>query len=258
MTPHIETLDIDKSKSGKVDAVRRRLARHRHKRIVTPKLDRPIISFTFDDCPKSVVETALPLIEAEGWRATIYVACGLCDITNHMGLHMSRDDIKAVARNGHEIGDHTYGHLDGLRVTPDMFMADIVRNQAELDALGIAPSRTFAYPYGQVTTALKKRLLKRFDLSRGVNRSSSTAFDEGLSPAMRLYHGQAVNEARTRIESYSTAPQWEVLFTHDVRDTPSDYGCTAADLKRTIQTVKESGAIVLPVAQALDIARRQT
>jgi len=79
-------------------------------RSVLPAVQESIISVGFDDCPASAIETALPLMEAEGWRATIYVACGLCDSENHLGKHMSLSDVVEVHKRGHEIADHTFSH----------------------------------------------------------------------------------------------------------------------------------------------------
>ena len=56
--------------------ITRRLAPLRAKRNLNIKLDRPIISLTFDDCPKSVMENAIPLIERQGWKASLYMAMG--------------------------------------------------------------------------------------------------------------------------------------------------------------------------------------
>ena len=229
----------------------RQLAKRRHRHVVTPKLDRPIVSFSFDDCPKSVVETALPLLEREGWRATIYMSMGRCDTVNHFGHHMNQDDVKAAAKSGHEIGDHTFSHLDGQAVTLDIYRADIARNQAALADLGLPRSQTFAYPYGTNSPAVKQLVGSQFKLCRGVVPSSATNFDINFSPATPLYRGQKMKTAYRRLKALKDAPQWEVLFTHDVRDNASHFGCTPSDLAATIKTVKESGAHVLPVAEAL-------
>ena len=77
-------------------AIQAKIMRHvsrRTDRSVLPSLTNSIISIGFDDCPKSAFTNGLPLMEAEGWRATIYVACGLCETTNHLGLHVSEADI---------------------------------------------------------------------------------------------------------------------------------------------------------------------
>ena len=52
-----------------VAKLRRRAARYVGRRTVTPDLERGIVSFSFDDCPRSVVDNALPLLEARGWTA---------------------------------------------------------------------------------------------------------------------------------------------------------------------------------------------
>jgi peptidoglycan/xylan/chitin deacetylase (PgdA/CDA1 family) len=247
---------IHQPQSGLVDKVHRRLARYVHCRAVPTPTRGPIVSFGFDDCPRSVLETALPLLEAEGWRATLYVACGLCDTTNHLGLHMSRQDVLAAHEAGHEIADHTYQHLDAQDVSLSEYLADIDANQTALTDLGIPTSQHFAYPYGSVKPAVKKALSARFLTSRGVNAAGTQ--DANLLPAQRLYHGPTIDQAITAIENLSNAPRWLNLFSHDVRETPSDYGCTAADLSRVIKAVKESGARVMTVGAAYDTLQSET
>lgn len=232
--------------------ITRRMSNYRYRRIITPKLDRPIVSFSFDDCPKSVMKNALPLLEAENWRATFYMACGLCDTVNHLGRHMSLKDIQAVYTSGHEIGDHTYDHLDIGNVSLENYLDNIELNQKTLSDLGIPASRTFAYPYGSVSPKLKHALYANFELSRGVVESRGQTLDLGLCASTRLYKGTDIETAITRIQALPQTPRWEILFTHDVREAPSDFGCTPMDMKNIIKAVKDSGAIVLPIAAALD------
>ena len=40
-------------------------------RSALPKLKESMVSFAFDDCPASAITTAVPMLEAAGWRATI-------------------------------------------------------------------------------------------------------------------------------------------------------------------------------------------
>jgi peptidoglycan/xylan/chitin deacetylase (PgdA/CDA1 family) len=130
--------------------VKRRLVPFQARRILKPKLDRPIVSFSFDDCPKSVIENALKPLEQENWRSTIYIAMGLCGTTNHLGLHMSASDVKALHENGHEIADHTFNHIDTSQHSTATVLADIEKNQESLKAMGLPKSKTFAYPYGRL------------------------------------------------------------------------------------------------------------
>ena len=229
--------------------IMRHVSRHTDKSTL-PNLQKSIISFGFDDCPKSAFTQALPLMEAEGWRATIYVALGLCETTNHLGLHMSESDIVDAYLKGHEIADHTYSHLSSHDVGVNDYMADIERNQLGLQKLGIPKSRHFAYPYGHVSPNLKKALRRRFETLRGVVSPTSAAQDANLLWATRLYSNDSIEFALEKITQAKTTPQWLHLYTHDVRDTPSEFGCTQEDFQLIVNAVKASGLEVMTVDEA--------
>jgi len=195
-------------------------------RSTLPEMQQSIISFSFDDCPKSAFTNGLPILEAEGWHATIYIALGLCEMTNHLGLHVSEADVVEVYNRGHEIADHTYSHLSSEAVELNTYMADIERNQLALKRLGISQSRHFAYPYGHVSQ------------------------DANLMWATRLYSDNSIGLALEKIKQAKLTPQWLHLFTHDVRDTPSKFGCTPDDLQIIVNAVKESGLPVMTVDKA--------
>ena len=217
---------------------------------VMPQLKETIISFGFDDCPLSAIETAIPMLEAEGWRSTIYVACGLCDTTNHVGLHMSMSDILETHKRGHEIADHTFSHLSSHDVTLDEYIADIEKNQEALKALGLPPSRHFAYPFGHVNPRIKRALTSKFKTLRGVVRSRFSKQDAHLLNAVRIYSGADLSEALQKIKSAKTTPQWLNFYTHDVRENPSHFGCTPTEFKKIVSAVKEAGLRVMTVDDA--------
>lgn len=233
-----------------VAKVRRRMARHVDRRMIQPELDQGLISLSFDDCPRSVVDNALPLIEARGWNATIYAAMGLCGTTNHLGLHMSEQDIVAAHAAGHEIGDHTFTHIDGLKAGPEGVLNDIARNRAAFQSLGLPRAETFAYPYGEVTPSLKRRLKDEFALSRGIHSPLGGTLDLGLAASARLYSDQ-IETTLDLIKTSAREKRWLILFGHDVRDNPSDFGCTPAELFRIIDTIAYLGLDVLTVRDAL-------
>jgi peptidoglycan/xylan/chitin deacetylase (PgdA/CDA1 family) len=222
-------------------------------RSILPGLDESIITFGFDDCPASAIETALPMLESEGWKATIYVACGLCETENHLGRHMSLSDVKDVHDRGHEIADHTFSHMSSNDVRLSDYIADIERNQNALKDLGLPKSRHFAYPYGHVSPGLKRVLREKFKTLRGVKTSNNTSQDANLLNAVRLYSGPDLEAALQQIENAESAPQWLNLYTHDVRENPSDFGCTPDDFKKIVSKVKATGLPVMNVDAAYRI-----
>lgn len=236
--------------------IARRLVKYRAQRKLAFKYDKPIVSFSFDDCPRSVMDNALPLLKERNWYGTIYAAMGLCGTTNHLGLHMSRDDMKTVHEAGHHIDDHTFSHVSARSVSTQDFLTDIEKNQAVFTELGLPSPRTFAYPYGEVTLETKRALSRRFPLLRGIHSPhGATSLDLNQTASQRLYSGNDFEPCLEAIENLKQNPSWLILFTHDVRDNPSAFGCTPSHFKKIVQAVERSGAEVLPVSDALTTLR---
>ena len=231
--------------------LRRRSARIMARDIIRPKLDRGIVSLSFDDCPVSVRDTALPMIEAQGWRATIYASFGLSDTVNHLGAHMQPEDYVAAHTRGHEIGDHTFSHMDGLAEGVDAIRKDIAKNRKAMKAAGLPPATTFAFPYGEVTPSLKRALREEFGLLRGVHAPSDATLDLSLAASQRVYR-DTMKAALAAVKRAALRREWLILFTHDVREDCSDFGCTPDQFANLIATIKDADVDVLPVAQALE------
>ena len=233
--------------------LRRRMVPFVARRVLKPKLARPIVSFSFDDCPKSVIENAIKPLAQENWRSTVYIAMGLCGTTNHLGLHMNAEDVKALHEDGHEVADHTFSHIDAMQHTLKDFLADIEKNQAAFNAINLPASQTFAYPYGQVTKDLKSTLARMFKGARGISsRESIEDIDLNQIRANRLYAGSEYEKVMSQIENIKNKPGWLPIFTHDVRENPSQYGCTPSQMLNVIKAVKSSGAQVLTMADAIN------
>src|SRR5688572_9165150 len=65
------------------------------------------VSFTFDDFPTSAAREGTSLVESVGARATFYASMSIT----------KPDDVARVAERGHEVGCHTYSHLDCFRAS---------------------------------------------------------------------------------------------------------------------------------------------
>ena len=82
-----------------------RLQKHVARRLgVTPlkiKLDRPIVTFSFDDFPKTAMELGAARLKARGWRGSFFVSGGLAGVTNHHG------DLYTGIANGFYLGSNT-------------------------------------------------------------------------------------------------------------------------------------------------------
>jgi peptidoglycan/xylan/chitin deacetylase (PgdA/CDA1 family) len=69
-----------------------------------------VVSFTFDDFPKSALDVGGEILERYGARGTYYASLKLAWSYNILGQIFDDDDIRAAHRAGHEIACHTYTH----------------------------------------------------------------------------------------------------------------------------------------------------
>jgi len=234
--------------------IARKLLPYRARRDLRLNLRRSVISFTFDDFPLSAIENGSNLLEDEGWRATFYVAAGLARTTNHHGLHFRATDLVNLQAKGHEIAGHTYSHADCTQLTTDQVMAEIRKNNASLKQMGVTGEIDhFAYPFGGATAELKHALSKEFKSLRGIKAGvhRKTADLNGLKSAP-VFSGQKLDHTIMLIKQLTTKPGWLTLFAHDICEAPSAWGCTPAEFQRVIKAVKQSGATVLPIGEALE------
>ena len=93
---------------------------------------RPMISFTFDDFPRSALFTAGAILEKHDISGTYYTSFGLMGQVAPTGEIFHSGDVPLVLQRGHELGCHTYAHSHAYDTAPGTFEESIVRNQAAL------------------------------------------------------------------------------------------------------------------------------
>ena len=103
---------------------------------------RPII-LTFDDGSKSVLSTALPIMQKYNFTGTVYL------VNNYVGAanFLSVDDIHQLYEAGWEVGSHSITHTDLTIESVDQ-EKEIVESRLRLQRQLDLPILTFAYPYG--------------------------------------------------------------------------------------------------------------
>jgi peptidoglycan/xylan/chitin deacetylase (PgdA/CDA1 family) len=219
------------------------------------KLDRAIVSFTFDDFPRSCVENAAPILEAAGVRATFYACAGFEGRKNHFGELFTHEDIKRLRAAGHEIGCHTFGHIDCSR---ERTQTSIEQCEANANALRAAlegeAMTSFAYPYGETKPAFKRHVAERYLTARGIRGGVNHGrIDLSHLRSEALYGPDTYARANERIGQAVRTKGWLTFFTHDVCDTPSAWGTDTTIFQRVVEAAKAADVDILPMR---DAARR--
>jgi peptidoglycan/xylan/chitin deacetylase (PgdA/CDA1 family) len=243
----VEAYSPDRSIRGKL---RRRLARLAETRPARLALSRPMVSFTFDDAPATATARGAEALEARGVRGTYYIAASLAGRQGPQGRYAAPEEVLAVAAAGHEIACHTFAHLDCGAASQAAIDDDVALNAAVLSDWGVGPLTNFAYPYGDVSRNAKKALATRFDILRGLHHGLiENGCDLNQAPAVGI-EGPGGEAAASRwLDRAAARRGWLILYTHDVGDDPSAWGCTPATLDRLIAAAQAKGFDIVTVAQ---------
>jgi peptidoglycan/xylan/chitin deacetylase (PgdA/CDA1 family) len=116
------------------------------------------VSLTFDDGDPIHLDLVIPEMQKRGMRATFFLIAGNI---------IRPDDWKKAAFSGMEIGNHsmTHSHANGL--TADDVNKEVDSAGAILKQLSGQPVMEFAYPFIEITDALRARVEKNCFIARG-------------------------------------------------------------------------------------------
>jgi len=230
----------------------RKLASHWPLGLADFPLQRSIVSFTFDDFPRSAFTQGGPILARYGARATYYASGCFCDRTIDGVDFYTREDALDAERAGHEIAHHTFSHPHAPDLGADALLEDCARNEDFLGGLGLRPSGHFAFPYGDADLGARSLLKKRYSTCRGTQAGLNGArMDAGLLKAVSLERRVwAPGHARHWIGQLAQRPAWLIFYTHDISNSPSLYGSTPAQLEEALELARSAGCEIMTIGKA--------
>lgn len=214
----------------------------------------PIVSFTFDDFPRSALTIGGDILKSFGARGTYYAAIGLMNSITQLGEQFRQSDLDFLLNEGHELGHHTLGHISSRSMSAQSFKHEVSRGRTIIEKLtGQSTSGNFAYPFGDVTLAAKRLVGADVVSARGIWPGiNGPLIDLNLLRANCLY-GDILSFAKVRdlIIENERCRGWLIFYSHDVASVPSRYGCTPELLGIAVSLALQRGARVLPVAEVI-------
>jgi len=249
MTDYAHAYSADRSLYGKL---RRRASKLLYRK--PAHIDgqtRPLLTFSFDDAPLTATTTGAEILETHGFKATYYISAGLMGQDSHFGLYADAAHVRSLHDRGHEIACHTLTHIDCGRAKASEIALSVDDNQKLIQSLGMKSSETFAYPYGDVSPQAKKVLKTRYIASRALHHGLiTTGTDLNQTPAIGIEGDNGKALALEWMQRARATPQsWLVLYTHDVRENPSPWGCTPEALRELAATAEHLGFEVITFAE---------
>lgn len=214
----------------------------------------PIVTFTFDDFPRTAVTAGSTILDQLAIKATYYAAMGLMESTNDLGEQFHRTDLQSLIERGHEVALHGFGHLSARKTPLQDFLRDVEIGETAIQKWApTGTSNNFAFPYGEATLAAKAHLGRRMDSCRGTcGGLNGPNVDLNLLRANHLYGD--MNEAaaaRQLIVQNQRRGGWLIFYTHDVAPAPSPFGCTPELLEDTASFAVQRGAKLMTIADVV-------
>lgn len=243
-----------------VNAINRRVVNAWPTKPIIGRLTAPIASISFDDFPHSAWAQGGSILEAAGVQGTYYVSRAFAPANQSMAQgrvegvqYYELDDIVEAHKQGHEIGCHSFQHVNLPELTNAQIEQSIDDNAEFIrHLLGDVVMTSFAYPQGQASLRTKKLLSKRFAVSRGTSFGlNSGVFDFSKLSCIELLPDILQKKPIAQlIEKAKSANAWLIFATHDVTDSPSPWGCTPELLRSLVSELCSHGIEILPVKSA--------
>lgn len=217
---------------------------------------RPVVSFTFDDAPRTSWTHGAPILETAGGRGTYYLAGGLIEAGRPELALLSPDEAADLAARGHELGCHTFSHPKLAAMPQKALAADLDRNAAFLAAFDERTTpRNFAVPFAMATPLRQQLLRARFRTSRGgrpgINRGPTDLHYLSAVELRESFLDATGIEAW--LDDLERSPGWLILFTHHIADNPAGgFGVSEKTFASVVGSVARRGFAMLGVDAALD------
>ncbi|MCT7376261.1 polysaccharide deacetylase family protein [Chelativorans sp. EGI FJ00035] len=208
--------------------------------------DTPLVTFTFDDVPDTALTNGAAILEKYGGRGTFYISGGIASRVEPDRTLISGEGCRELFQRGHEIGCHTFAHRK-LRSLDASLSADLTKNAAYLKAAGVEqPVRNFAFPYNAAWPPARRTLRSLYATCRGAGEAINRGkVDHLMLKGVEIRQPDDHSRSLTRwIDDVAAMPGWLIFFTHDIADTPTQFGCTPGTFEHLVAYAAKNCRIV--------------
>lgn len=208
------------------------------------------VVFTFDGNWAGQLQAAASL-EEHGYCATFYVAPGTMRQGPYFTQFLSREEVRDLARAGHDVGSHTLTHVDLTQVDDERLRVELAQSQAELEAITGRPVTSIAYPHGAFDGRVTREASLHYLAGRGVEFDLREDSIEAVQayrfgeddpyemPAFGIGEDTTLEQAKALVDHAYENDAVVILSFQDLRDDPRDFDWTPERLSQLIAYVAE-------------------
>ncbi|HEV8539339.1 MAG TPA: polysaccharide deacetylase family protein [Bacteroidota bacterium] len=188
-------------------------------------LPRKPVILTFDDGFAEISDLAFPALQNFGMKGVVFVVADRKiksniwerDLAVPRGQLLRRDQIIELAKEGFEIGSHSFSHPRLTELGEDDAWREISHSRLIIEDLIGSPLRSFSYPYGLVNENLKKMVRNAgYSIGCGVF-SGSALFCHDLFELRRITMRNTTHSLRFALQLLTPYQRYEYLRWKTVR-----------------------------------------
>ena len=182
--------------------------RAKHGKVKLP--EKPII-LTFDDGYDNNYTEMLPILEAHGMKAVVYV------ITNEIGKegYLTLEQIKDMQRRGLEIGSHTADHIPLVMLDEEILLNQVRYSKIFLEWSGLETIYSFSYPNGEYNLELAKLVQREGYLTAVTGDVGLNTLESNPYTLKRVHIRQprfGIAEFKWRLRKAELAEKFKAIF----------------------------------------------
>jgi peptidoglycan/xylan/chitin deacetylase (PgdA/CDA1 family) len=223
---------------------------------------RGVISITFDDGTRNQYTTAFPLMRDRNIVGTFYIPTGNFDASNPYNK-ISVSELLQMQSAGNEIGSHSVNHLDFTKLTETQIRQECIESKATLQSYGLAVNN-FAYPYGTGDLNNSNKIVSQYYRSARIVYYTPMTIANVPFQLSAVYgesqgsqYATLLPKLKSMVDHTVNENQWTVFYIHNIgsyNDVLTYGGISVEDFTSFLNYAKASGAQILTVNQALDLA----
>ena len=189
-----------------------------------------MVTLTFDDGWKSFYQNGIPILNADGLKATAYLNSG--PILDSYTDYMTPSDVASLVSQSFDIGGHTTDHLDLTTptATEAFFTAEINADRANLQAMATPEAvDAFAYPFGAyddtvIAHVASSGYVGARTVDAGYNFTNTDPFKLKIQTVAA---NTPFNTVKSWIDTATSEKAWLILMLHRV--TTSSAACVGIE-----------------------------
>lgn len=217
----------------------------------------PKILFTFDDGLESTFTNGYPVLEKYGIKGTIYA------ITNNIGVGtgIKLNQLKALYKNGWDVGNHTTDHSDLTSLSLGDATAKIKDAQDYLLEQGFTRSAKYlAYPFGYANATVYQaasdagvtcgRLTSVLINGKEVLQHNPTYNRYTFRTGYPIYNDATLDGAKSQIDRAIKYGSTLIFITHGVENSsPGTYNALTSTLDSIAAYVAQTGIETMTISE---------